>query len=155
MCGMAVFFLYLMRRVNCSACGVKVERVPWADGKHQATYSYQVFLVTWAKRVNRQETARIFGTCLDTVNRPIMGRRLGVGPSRNRADRRNWDSENRNSSRSPVPNRWCTKFTQAAVGCCTWRRTERRRVFAGFSTNFPMPLCQASSLSVQICVAVT
>ncbi len=32
--GFAVFFLYCMRRVNCSTCGVKVEEVPWGTGKH-------------------------------------------------------------------------------------------------------------------------
>ena len=29
--GLAVFFLYAMRRVDCPCCGVKVERVPWAS----------------------------------------------------------------------------------------------------------------------------
>src|SRR5262249_34693726 len=28
--GMAVFFLYAPRRVNCRRCGVTVERMPWA-----------------------------------------------------------------------------------------------------------------------------
>ena len=32
--GYAVFFLYLMRRVQCAQCGVKVEQVPWASGKY-------------------------------------------------------------------------------------------------------------------------
>src|SRR5690349_3226968 len=31
--GMAVFFLYAMRRVDCRPCGVTVEMVPWASGK--------------------------------------------------------------------------------------------------------------------------
>jgi hypothetical protein len=31
--GIAVFFLYLMRRVDCAKCGVRVEQVPWADGE--------------------------------------------------------------------------------------------------------------------------
>ena len=31
--GIQVFFLYPLRRVNCPKCGVKVERVPWAQGK--------------------------------------------------------------------------------------------------------------------------
>jgi hypothetical protein len=35
--GMAVIFLYAMRRVDCRRCGVKVERVPWAEGKNQLT----------------------------------------------------------------------------------------------------------------------
>ena len=30
--GIAVFFLYAMRRVDCTRCGVKVERIPWAEG---------------------------------------------------------------------------------------------------------------------------
>ncbi len=34
-----VFFLYCMRRVDCPRCGVTVEKVPWADGKHQSTFS--------------------------------------------------------------------------------------------------------------------
>src|SRR5262245_33271447 len=31
--GLAVFFVYRMRRVDCRRCGVKVERVPWGDGR--------------------------------------------------------------------------------------------------------------------------
>ena len=31
--GIAVFFVYAMRRVDCPRCGVTVERVPWAEGK--------------------------------------------------------------------------------------------------------------------------
>ena len=34
--GIAVFFVYALRRVNCS-CGVKVEAVRWATGKHSLT----------------------------------------------------------------------------------------------------------------------
>ena len=30
--GFSVFFLYMMRRVACATCGVRVEQVPWADG---------------------------------------------------------------------------------------------------------------------------
>jgi transposase len=42
--GLRVFFLYPMRRVDCPRCGVTVERVPWADGKHQLTTTYMWFL---------------------------------------------------------------------------------------------------------------
>ena len=34
--GFAVFLVYGMRRVDCAVCGVKTERVPWAEGKHQS-----------------------------------------------------------------------------------------------------------------------
>ena len=36
--GIPVFFLYAMRRVECPQCGVKVERVPWAEGKSRLTH---------------------------------------------------------------------------------------------------------------------
>ena len=37
-------WLYMMRRVECPRCGVIVERVPWAEGKHQLTTTYMLFL---------------------------------------------------------------------------------------------------------------
>jgi len=39
--GLLVFFEYRMRRVNCPACGVTVERVPWGDGKNRLTMTYR------------------------------------------------------------------------------------------------------------------
>jgi transposase len=69
--GIAVFFLYSMRRVNCPRCGVKVEKVPWSDGKHRSTYSFRIFLASWAKRLSWKETATIFGTSWDTVFRAV------------------------------------------------------------------------------------
>jgi transposase len=38
--GMRVCFVYAMRRVNCAACGVVVEAVPWAEGKSHLTTAY-------------------------------------------------------------------------------------------------------------------
>jgi transposase len=60
--GMAVFFVYAMRRVACPDCGVKVERVPWAVGKSHLTTSYRWFLARWAKRLSWDEVACIFRT---------------------------------------------------------------------------------------------
>ena len=65
--GIRVFFLYLMRRVNCSRCGVHVERVPWAEGKQHLTTTYAWFLAGWAKRLSWQEVARAFRTTWDHV----------------------------------------------------------------------------------------
>ncbi len=42
--GIAVFFVYAMRRVQCRQCGVRVEAVPWASGKHHLTKTYAWFL---------------------------------------------------------------------------------------------------------------
>ena len=35
--GLPVFFVYAPRRVECPRCGVRVERLPWANGKHHLT----------------------------------------------------------------------------------------------------------------------
>ena len=47
--GFAVLLLYHMRRVDCRTCGVRVEELPWAIGKHQLTKAYMVFLAHWAR----------------------------------------------------------------------------------------------------------
>jgi transposase len=60
--GMAFYFLYAMRRVECPRCGVTVERVPWAQGKSHLTTSYRWFLARWAKRLSWDEVAGIFCT---------------------------------------------------------------------------------------------
>jgi len=69
--GIAVLFVYAMRRVQCPRCGVKVERVPWCDGKHQLTTSYRWFLAGWAKRLSWQEVADVFSTTWENVFRSV------------------------------------------------------------------------------------
>jgi len=69
--GIAVFFLYVMRRVDCKRCGVKVEAVPWADGKQTLTRAYMHFLATWAKRMSWKEVAEIFHTSWEKVYRSV------------------------------------------------------------------------------------
>jgi len=59
--GMAVCFTYAMRRVDCGSCGVKVERVPWADGKSPVCYSFKLYLASWAKTLSWQEVGHRFG----------------------------------------------------------------------------------------------
>jgi len=60
--GIAVVLLYQMRRIDCPACGVKVERVPFAAGKSPISRSFALFLADWAKVLSWQETARRFRT---------------------------------------------------------------------------------------------
>jgi transposase len=69
--GIAVFFLYAMRRVDCPSCGIKVERVPWAEGKNHLTTTYAWFLANWAKRLSWKETADAFQTKWDNVFRSV------------------------------------------------------------------------------------
>ncbi len=45
----AVVFVYALRRVDCANCGVKVEQVPWCDGKHPLCTSYRWFLAQGAQ----------------------------------------------------------------------------------------------------------
>lgn len=65
--GIAVFFLYAMRRVNCGSCGVTVERVPWAEGKSHLTKAYAWFLASWAQRMSWQEVAKAFRCSWENV----------------------------------------------------------------------------------------
>lgn len=58
---------YTMRRVNCPTCGVKVEAVPWAQGKHACCDVFRHFLACWAKCLSWKETAARFNTSWDTV----------------------------------------------------------------------------------------
>jgi transposase len=58
--GIAVYFVYAMRRVNCPTCGVTVERVPWAEGKCHLTTSYRWFLARWARHLSWEEVAGLF-----------------------------------------------------------------------------------------------
>ena len=69
--GIAVYFCYLMRRVNCRRCGVTVECVPWCDGKIQITKAYQLFLAQWARRLSWKEVADVFHTSWDSVFRSV------------------------------------------------------------------------------------
>ncbi|PRQ08347.1 transposase [Enhygromyxa salina] len=67
--GLLVFFAYAMRRVDCPRCGVKIEKVPWAQGKSPTTTTYAWFLARWAKVLNWKQVASSFRTTWDTVYR--------------------------------------------------------------------------------------
>lgn len=69
--GILVFFVYAMRRVSCARCGVKVEVVPWGDGKGWMTTTYAWFLASWAKKLSWTEVARTFHTSWNTVFRSV------------------------------------------------------------------------------------
>ena len=66
-----VELLYCMRRVNCRRCGVKVERVPWSEGKEHTAKAYRCFLADWAKHLSWKTTAERFGATWDTVFRSV------------------------------------------------------------------------------------
>jgi transposase len=65
--GFLVLLLYRMRRVDCTTCGIVVEEVPWATGKHQLTKVYMQFLAHWARQLSWKETAEAFHTSWEKV----------------------------------------------------------------------------------------
>jgi transposase len=69
--GFLVFLAYRMRRINCGPCGVRTEKVPWADGKNRCCNVYRLFLARWARRVSWSEVAQIFGVTWGVVNRAV------------------------------------------------------------------------------------
>jgi transposase len=77
--GISVFFLYALRRVQCAPCGVRVEAIPWAQGKHQLTTTYAWFLAGWAKRLSWTAVATVFHTSWHHVFRSVaMAVRWGL-----------------------------------------------------------------------------
>lgn len=58
--GLGVFFRYVPRRINCGRCGVKIELLPWASGKHRLTNVFRFFLARWARKLSWAETADCF-----------------------------------------------------------------------------------------------
>jgi transposase len=69
---LAVYFVYAPRRVACPRCGVKVERLPWAEGKSRLTTTYQWCLASWAKLLAWQQVAQVFHTSWQTVYRSVQ-----------------------------------------------------------------------------------
>lgn len=56
----ALVLIYTMRRVKCPNCGVVVEKVPWATGKHSLCDGFRLLLARWARRLSWEETADSF-----------------------------------------------------------------------------------------------
>lgn len=86
MWGLAVIFLYCMRRVSCKTCGVISEQVPWSSGKSPITIGYAWFLSEWAKLLSIQEVARQFKTSWHHV---FSGVAMAVRWGRERQDLKN------------------------------------------------------------------
>ena len=70
--GILVCFVDCMRRVDCPECGVKVERVPWAEGQNSLTTASQWFLAGWAKRMSWKEISEAFHVSWDKVYEAVQ-----------------------------------------------------------------------------------
>jgi transposase len=71
--GIAVTLVYALRRIDCRACGVKVERVPWCDAasKSPMTTALMVFLARWARLLSWCQVARVFAVSWESVYRAV------------------------------------------------------------------------------------
>jgi transposase len=69
--GLATYFVYAPRRVECDECGICVEHMPWALGKRPLTQSFAWFLASWAKLLSWQEVSRSFRTSWESVFRSV------------------------------------------------------------------------------------
>lgn len=65
--GLKVELCYRPRRVRCSDHGVKIETMPWADGKSPVCEPFKLFLAHWAKLLSWKETAVQFNVSWQNV----------------------------------------------------------------------------------------
>jgi len=70
--GIPVLLEYSMRRADCPSCGVRIESIPWAQGKSPVATSFAYFLAGWAKRLSWKETAEAFQTSWECVFRAVQ-----------------------------------------------------------------------------------
>jgi transposase len=67
-----VYLHYTPRRVVCATHSVvKVEWMPWSQGKSPYSKACMHFLATWAKRLSWSQTATIFHASWDAVRRSV------------------------------------------------------------------------------------
>jgi transposase len=69
--GIAVWFRYAPRRVECPEHGVVVEHLPWNEGKRTLTTAMMGFLARWGRRLSWRETAQIFQVSWEAVYRSV------------------------------------------------------------------------------------
>lgn len=69
--GIPVLLIYQPRRVECATCGIRVEAIPWTQGKSPLSVYLSVFLATWAKEVAWQVVGRLFGFHWNTVRKAV------------------------------------------------------------------------------------
>ena len=69
--GIPVTLVYTLRRVRCKGCGLRVEAVPWAEGKQRFTRAMSVTMAEWAKLLPWSHVARMFGCSWSTVQQAV------------------------------------------------------------------------------------
>jgi transposase len=70
--GLAVFLQYTPRRTDCARHGVRVEWLPWSEGKRPVARAMMQFLAHWARRLSWHETAASFRVSWQMVQRSVQ-----------------------------------------------------------------------------------
>jgi transposase len=69
--GIPVTLVYRPSRVHCPDCGIKVEKIPWAEGKSPLTTPLVILLATWARLLSVEVVAHLFGVSWPTVGAAV------------------------------------------------------------------------------------
>ncbi len=140
--GFAVILLDSMRRVDCRQCGVKVEAVPWAVGKHTLTKAYMPFLAQWARKLSWKETARSFRTSWERVLQAVEWVVDGGLHNRELGTIRAFGVDEIQYGRG---HQYVTLVYQIEAGCTRLLRVGQERTKECFTKFFGMigkPLCE-------------
>jgi len=65
--GIPVTIHYAPRRVDCSDCGIKVERIPWGPSKSPISLPFIILLATMSKQLAIDVVAKLYGLAWATV----------------------------------------------------------------------------------------
>ena len=69
--GIPVTLAYSPRRLQCINCGIKVEAIPWTQGKSPLSLPLSVVLATWSKLVAWNVVGQLFGFHWNTVRKAV------------------------------------------------------------------------------------
>jgi transposase len=65
--GIPVTLEYAPARVKCLQCGVRVEAIPWSEGKSRLSKGFVALLSAWCRLLPWKQVARLFGVHWNTV----------------------------------------------------------------------------------------
>jgi len=69
--GIPVTLAYSPRRLQCINCGIKVEAIPWTQGKSPLSLPLSMVLATWSKLVAWNVVGQLFGFHWNTVRKAV------------------------------------------------------------------------------------
>lgn len=69
--GIPVTLVYSPRRVECSTCGVRVEEIPWTQGKSPLSLPLSGVLANWSKMVAWKVVGQLFGFHWNIVRKAV------------------------------------------------------------------------------------